>query len=104
MRPDPQRPDADSRLVRGRALQHLPPAYRLSSRAPPGRDAPRAGRSMSAAPLVEIDLASGAPSELSPAGLRCLARFTLAAEGATRPLAVSLVVTDDATIQALHAA
>jgi probable rRNA maturation factor len=58
---------------------------------------------MSVAPHVEIDLAAGAPPELSPTDLRCLARFTLAAEGVTQPLAVSLIVTDDATIQALHA-
>jgi probable rRNA maturation factor len=59
---------------------------------------------MSAAPHIEVDLGAGAPPELTAASLRCLARFTLAAEGVTRPLAVSLVITDDATIQALHAA
>lgn len=59
---------------------------------------------MSAAPRVEIALATGAPSDLTAADLRALAEFTLRAEGVTRPLAVSLVVTDDATMRTLHAA
>jgi probable rRNA maturation factor len=52
---------------------------------------------------VSVQLHPGAPPALTPALLERLARFALAAEGVTGPLAVGLVVTDDATIQALHA-
>jgi probable rRNA maturation factor len=52
---------------------------------------------------VEVRLDEGAPAEVTAPGLRALARFTLAREGAAGPLAVSLIVTDDATIRTLHA-
>jgi probable rRNA maturation factor len=53
---------------------------------------------------VDIQLAPGAPAEVTPAGLAALARFALRAEGRSGPLSVGLLVVDDATIQALHAA
>jgi probable rRNA maturation factor len=58
---------------------------------------------VSAPVRVDVQLHPGAPPAVTPALLERLARFALAAEGVTGPLAVGLVVTDDATIQALHA-
>jgi probable rRNA maturation factor len=53
---------------------------------------------------VDVQLSPGAPAELTPAGLAALARHALRAEGRPGPLSVGLLVVDDATIQALHAA
>jgi probable rRNA maturation factor len=52
---------------------------------------------------VDVAIAAGAPGDITAETLGALARFALRQEGRTGPLAVSLVVTDDATIQALHA-
>jgi probable rRNA maturation factor len=51
-----------------------------------------------------VQLHPDAPAELTPAGLAALARSALRAEGKPGPLSLGLLVVDDATIRALHAA
>jgi probable rRNA maturation factor len=58
---------------------------------------------MSSECWVEVQIADGAPPDLTPALLHRLACFTVQWMGVDSPLTVSLVVTDDATIQRLHA-
>lgn len=58
---------------------------------------------MSATVRVSVQLHPAAPPALTSELLERVARFALAAEGVTGPLAVGLVITDDATIQELHA-